>query len=302
MAPMTKKVRNIPLHDSLILAVGNSPFDINKFYPKFRDIMQAEFPHRHSFYEFIFITEGEGIHYIDFEPHKIRPGSLYFVSPGQVHFWNIHVPLEGYLLAFTNDFLSFSADNPSPTDDISFFHKVRESPILRLTENQVARINTMIQTIYDEYHSEERDRVALLRAYLHILIIKTQRLYDAATSKGISAKDSSLVRRFMQLVSENIVREHSVQAYAISLGMSESHLRDMIKVSTGLSPGLIIRQHIVLEAKRLLASTDLTVAEIGYTMNFEDPSYFSRFLKRETGLSPGELRQQIRKKYLLSGE
>ena len=292
------------MHDILLPTIGNLPFDVKKLpssTAEYRHMTQAEFPHRHRFYEIIYVTGGGGIHSIDFESHQLQAGSLFFVSPGQVHFFNFHVPIKGTIIVFTNDFLIVSPKNILMYES-SFFHRVRESPVLRLTENQAAKINTLIQTIYDEYHSEERDRVSLLRAYLHILIVQAQRLYDAAHEKGGSVKESSLVQRFMQLVSEDFARERSVQVYANRLGINENHLSDTIKTLTGRSPGWIIRQQIVLEAKRLLAVTDLTVAEIGYTMNFEDPSYFGRFLRRETGLSPSNLRQHIREKYRLFRE
>jgi AraC family transcriptional regulator, transcriptional activator of pobA len=303
---MKEKVRNIPMRDMLLPTIGNLPFDVRKLPPSADELSHipqyVEIPHRHNYYEIICITAGESSHYIDFESYQLQPGSLSFISPGQVHFFNIHASIRGYFIIFANDFLIFSPTNDMVMYEASFFHRVRESPVLRLTENQAAKINTLIQTIYDEYHSEERDRASLLKAYLHILIVRAQRLYNAAPAKDGSANESSLVRRFMQLVSENLIREQSVRTYANRLGMSESHLSDTIKALTGLSPGWIIRQHIVLEAKRLLALTDLTVAEIGYTMNFEDPSYFGRFLRRETGLSPCKLRQHIREKYLLFRE
>ena len=302
---MKKKARDIPVRDILLPTIGNLPFDVRTLPldpADYHHIKQAEVPHRHHFYEIIHVTGGEGTHYIDFESHRFQKDSLYFISPGQVHFHNFHFPVKGYLIVFNSDFLIFPPENNKQMYEISFFHRVRESPVLRLTKDQAAKINALVQTIYDEYRSEQRDRVSLLRAYLHILIVQAQRLYDVASAKDGSVKESSLVRRFMQLVSENFARDRSVQAYANSLGMNANHLSDTIKALTGRSPGWIIRRQIVLEAKRLLAVTDLTVAEIGYTMNFEDPSYFSRFLRRETGLSPSKLRRHIREKYLLSRE
>jgi AraC-like DNA-binding protein len=219
-----------------------------------------------------------------------------------VHFHDFDFSVKGHLIVFKSDFLIFPPENNIQMYELSFFHRVQEFPVLRLAKQQSAKINTLVQTIYDEYHSQERDRVSLLRAYLHILIVQAQRLYDVAPARDRSVKESSLIRRFMQLVSENFTRERSVQVYANSLGMNANHLSDTIKALIGRSPGWIIRRQIALEAKRLLAVTDLTVAEIGYTMNFEDPSYFSRFLKRETGLSPSKLRRHIREKYLLSRE
>ena len=302
---MKEKVKDIPVRDILLPTIGDLPFDVRKLPlnpAEFCHIKQTDVPHRHQFYEIIHVTAGEGNHYIDFESHQLQRDSLYFISPGQVHFHDFHFAVKGHLIIFKSDFLILPPENSIQTYEFSFFHRVRESPVLRLTKEQSAKIDALIQTIYDEYCSEERDRVSLLRAYLHVLIVQAQRLYDVAPAKGGSVKESSLVRRFVQLVSENFARIRSVQAYANSLGMNANHLSEMIKTLTGLSPGRIIRRQIVLEAKRLLAVTDLTAAEIGYTMNFEDPSYFGRFLKRETGLSPSKLRRHIREKYHLSRE
>lgn len=299
---MKEKVRDIPVHDFLLPTVDNLPFDVREFTTEYRYITQADLPHRHYAYHFIYITGAEGTHYIDFEAYPLQPDSLYFISPGQIHFLKSQTPIKGYFIIFTNDFLTFSPDNQSPIYEISFFNRVRDYPVFKLAKDQTPRVNAIIQILYDAYHSEERDRVLLLRAYLRILIIQAQRLYDTSPAKGESNRESSLVRRFMQLVSENFLREQSVQAYANRLGISVNHLSDTIKALTGCSPGSMIRQQIVLEAKRLLALTDLTVAEIGYAMNFGDPSYFGRFLRRETGLSPRELRRHIREKYLLFRE
>lgn len=302
---MKEKVRDIPVRDILLPTIGDLPFDVRKLPlnpAEFRHIKWAEVPHRHHFYEIIHVTAGEGIHYIDFESHLLQTDSLCFISPGQVHFHDFDFSVKGHLIVFKSDFLIFPPENNIQMYELSFFHRVQEFPVLRLAKQQSAKINTLVQTIYDEYHSQERDRVSLLRAYLHILIVQAQRLYDVAPARDRSVKESSLIRRFMQLVSENFTRERSVQVYANSLGMNANHLSDTIKALIGRSPGWIIRRQIALEAKRLLAVTDLTVAEIGYTMNFEDPSYFSRFLKRETGLSPSKLRCHIREKYLLSRE
>ena len=78
-----------------------------------------------------------------------------------------------------------------------------------------------------------------------------------------------------------------------------THLRNSVKEKTGRSPGHILRQEIALEAKRLLIHSELTAAEIGFKLGFDDPSYFGRFFKRESGLSPTAFRQRIIEKYQL---
>ena len=106
-----------------------------------------------------------------------------------------------------------------------------------------------------------------------------------------------LIKKFKNLVAQHFAEEQSVHAYAERLGVSTGHLSDVIKSMTGSSPGQLIRNEIVLEAKRLLVHTELTIAEIGYSLSFEDPSYFSRFFKRETGMNPAVFRLQTREKY-----
>lgn len=91
-----------------------------------------------------------------------------------------------------------------------------------------------------------------------------------------------------------------MQDYAAKIGISASHLSDTIKAVTGVSPGHIIRQEIALESQRLLAHSQLTAAEIGYRLNFDDPAYFGRFFKRECGQSPSAFRYQIREKYQIT--
>ena len=129
------------------------------------------------------------------------------------------------------------------------------------------------------------------------MLTKHNRLYIADHPDEHSAKISSLVRRFKQLVSEHFLTEHSVRDYAKRIGISTSHLRDTVKAVTGYAPGHIIREKLVREAKRLLSHSNATVAEIGYRLNFKDPSYFGRFFKRETGMSPVAFRQQFRERY-----
>ena len=79
--------------------------------------------------------------------------------------------------------------------------------------------------------------------------------------------------------------------------LTTSHLNESLRLETGLTAGDLIRTRRILEAKRLLLHSELTMAEIGYELGFKDPSYFSRFTRRELKTSPGELRSLIRQKY-----
>ena len=69
------------------------------------ELAQVAYPHRHNFYEILYVTGGEGTHFIDFNAYPIVAGTVYFISPGQVHYWDTSVPIEGEIILFTEDFL-----------------------------------------------------------------------------------------------------------------------------------------------------------------------------------------------------
>lgn len=274
------------------------PFEIKSFAEMPR-VAFTKSPKRTSFYEIFYVKGGEGEIIIDFETFRINPPSLYFSWPGQVHSWQLMKPAAGYAILFTSDFLFLSDTNRSLISELGFFHSIEEAPHLPVERTQVRVIDQLVEALTREYRMKEFGQASVLRAYLHILLIYIHRFYERARGPDVSTKISSLVRRFKRLVSENFVKERSVESYATHLGITAGHLRDTVKAATGMTPGQIIRNTLALEAKRLLVHTDMTVAEICYALSFEDPSYFGRFFKRETGLSPRSFRERSEKKYRL---
>jgi len=238
---------------------------------------------------------GSGLNIIDYSPYVISPDTLYFISPGQVHVGQYIEPFEGYDILFTEEFLTRSTQFSNKIYELSFFHSLDQRAALALHPSDAAKIKAIIFNIEHEYMANEPDRLSVLRAHLHIFVASIQRLY-AASLGGDSASEFSFVRKFNHLVSAHCITETSIKTYAEKMGVSAGYLSNRIKALTGCSPGKMIRAEIALEAKRLLAHTDLNVAEIGYHLNFDEASSFGRFFKRTTGLSPKAFRERIRNK------
>ncbi|MGB5445662.1 MAG: AraC family transcriptional regulator [Psychromonas sp.] len=275
------------------------PFMLTKF-ELMNDSGQADYPHRHDFYEILYITEGEGTHVIDFEAYPIFPYSFYFLSKNQVHFWQLKTPLKGYALLFPEEFLGFPSSNIVRAHDFSFFHNVGHAPCLSVDQVQSKMIDGLLEGMEQEFNNDMESSLSVLRAYLHILLTQLNRLYTLDHASEGAETGSSLVRQFEQLVAAHFISDHAVQDYARRIGISTSHLTDTVKAVTGRAPGHIIRDKLILEAKRLLAHSNITAAEIGYRLHFDDSSYFGRFFKRETGMSPTAFRQYILEQYQVS--
>lgn len=293
---LPSEYQEIPLHvwfDPLTgkPALGDGLPFFTASFDWFNSLAQASYPHRHDFYEILYITGGEGVHYLDFEAYPIEPPVLYFISPGQIHYWETTAPLQGYPMIFLADFLLQGQQNENILHELDFFYAVGETPALTLHGQDAETMAHLVHAIVDEFGSERFSRNSALRSWFHLLLVQAERLFNSTSEPIERNAPSSLVHHFKQLVSEQFIVEQSVKAYADQLAITPNYLSDTIKTLTGRTPGQIIRQEIALEAKRLLRHTNLTVAEISYRLNFDDPSYFGRFFRRETGTSPGRFRQ-----------
>jgi len=290
------ELKNLPVHTFENFSGEKNDFSIRSF-SEMGSLSRTPFPHRHAFYEIIYIKHGEGTHIIDFEAYPITSGSIYLFSPEQIHFWQLIKPLEGSSIKFSENFLLFSPSELNLIDYLDFFHNTEYQPNIILSEGQGEEIDYLFNQMAKEYKSDGYVRDMKIRSYLIILLIEIQRIFMAGINKRDVIRGSSLISLFKKMVSNEFLTQRSVAYYADKLGVSEAHLYELVKQNTGLTRGQIIRKEIALEAKRQLVHTDNTIAEIGYKLYFNDPSYFGRFFKRETGLSPKSFRSQIREKY-----
>jgi AraC family transcriptional activator of pobA len=294
--PKRHNIKNLPVHTFKSFSDDADNFSIKSF-SEMGSLSSTPLPHRHAFYEIIYIKKGKGAHVIDFETYPIVTGSLYLFSPDQIHFWQITKPVDGVRIKFSENFLLLPPSELYLTEYLDFFHNAESPPNLILNDCEGDEIRYLFDMMEKEYHSDAYVRDLKIRSYLIILLIEIQRIFMAGCSKRDVLRGAVLVSLFKKMVSKNFLTQRFTAYYAEKLGISEAYLHELTKENTGLTPGQVIRKEIVMEAKRMLAHTTDTISEIGYKLNFEDPSYFGRFFKRETGFSPKSFRSHILEKY-----
>lgn len=244
---------------------------------------KVPFPHRHDFFHFVYLQKGSGWHEVDFTKFPAKPGTLFFVKPGQVHSWRLGNPSRGYVLEFTTESLPAS----------SFLKKLLRNldalPESIAPENS-APVETLLELMFQEIREGRKDFRICLEHYLILFLIQAVRLSDVQPLTR--APGNSLVDRFRQEVEKNFKQNHSVDFYAKKLSVTAKHLTTQVTRTLGKSAGAIIQERCLIEAKRLLAYSELPIAEIAYELGYEDPNYFARFFRRRVALSPGRFRQR----------
>ena len=284
----------ISLLDFRLPDASDVPFEIGRLETTHR-LGRSTRPHRHSFHEIIWVVDGAGTHVADFEERPIRPQTVFLVSPGQVHVVRVDRPLSGYMLLFTADFLALDGPAYDATDELPFFRPGAANPVLALAEGDTEQLRRIAEDLLAELASRAAWRRDMLRARFKVLLLGLGRV--ALRQEVRSAPPASSVARFQALIDEHFRCRHRVAEYAGLLGLTPGHLNDLTKAATAQTASALIDARLTLEAKRLLAHSDATTAQIAADLGFEDASYFGRFFRRHVSQAPGAFRTTIREKY-----
>lgn len=253
-------------------------------------------PHYHEFFQ-IFILHGKAQVMHDFQEYRVNGSTLVFLSPGQVHTVRPGENLGGTTLSFSQEFFDLRSTPPSVLYDYPFFFSVDVAALLQIPEGDPDGILPLVPLLQAEFDAALPEAADAMRSILRLFLVRVNRLYSRLHPHKEGSRAGQLVRHFHLSVEQRFKEITTVGGYAEILGVSANHLNDIVHEQTGRSAGDIIRQRRLLDAKRLLLHSDLSVSEIGYELGFHDPSYFSRFFRRYAGAAPESFRDQIREKY-----
>lgn len=248
--------------------------------------------HRHSFYHLVLFTEGTGTQQIDFRTFDIKPGLIYFMIPGQVHSWNFKSEPDGYIINFSTTFFSSLLLKQEYLDKFSFFSGKPEEQVLTLDERTYKKITTIFEDILKEGETNKPINDDLVKVLLLRLFIEISRTTILENPKDINPYSHTIITNFQQLIELNYINLRLPKQYAALLYITPNHLNALCNDFLGTSAGKLIRDRIILEAKRLLINLDFRIAEIANKLNFEDQSYFVKFFKKYEGITPDRFRKQ----------
>lgn len=254
-------------------------------------------PHRHDFFEIIWLPDSQGSVQIDLRTYPVVPRTLFVTAPGQVHSWQFTTAPKGEIISFTQDFFLTSSDHPGLLGRMPFFFSGQADPILHLDEEEGRQIGHLFTQLREAAENPLPGRDDIVRAYLTVLLIQARRSYLQRHPTEPPKEDDTLSQRFRLALEERFPHLLEVGDYAELLQVSRSRLNDDLRRHTGHSASEIIHERILLEAKRLLVHSSFNISEIAYQLRFQDPSYFGRFFRKATGQSPGAYREQAHQSF-----
>ncbi|TBU78869.1 AraC family transcriptional regulator [Pseudomonas daroniae] len=251
------------------------------------------YPHRHDFFHVIWVTQGSGTHVIDSVRYCVKPNTLFFMMPGQIHDFELSDDTAGYNLNFSAEYFLLNMRNDVAISDIPFFRMADPIQALYLTDEVAIQLQRVIDRIEEEYRGERTGYHDIIRSYLHIFFLHAARLISVTDIQDHASPNIVLARRFRKLLEKEPITLVSAGRFASMLHITERRLSEATKVAEGLTATEVIQHRLALEAKRLLAHSEFNIATVATRLGFDDPAYFSRFFRKKVGLSPSEFKRSM---------
>jgi len=291
-----RKVKNtIPVYDigSLDRSVQLNKHVVAAPFAEYLEVHpNLHTPHRHDFYHMVLFTGGKGFHTIDFEQFPVSRGQVYCMIPGQVHSWNFEGRTDGYIVNFSEELFQHFLKQPAYPEQFAFFKGVATDSVLMLPDAACKQAVQIMKCLLHEVHNPGTWGNDMICAQLVSLFITMHRAGPAVQQKQVPHHSHVLLQHFRRLVDEFYAEKHLPKEYAAMLYITPNHLNALCKDLLGKPAGEVIRDRVLLEAKRLLVNLSLNVAAISDRLNFSDNSYFTKFFKKYTGSTPEEFRRK----------
>lgn len=250
-------------------------------------------PHTHQrMFQLVHIASGTAEVRLDRALSTVTGPAVITIPGGIVHAFDFEPGTEGWVLTVSELLL---LDARYRRSNKLFAPLFAEAMVLPLSGEPAASalINSVLEQIHDEFQWPRPGRGSMFEWLIRSLLMTVRRsMANAAVAPEAADPRHRLYTRFRQLVEDHFREQWQVRDYADALALNQTRLNRLCRAFTAKSAGELIQDRLVLEAQRLLIYTSASAAMIAYDLGFQDPSYFSRFFKRRTGLSPSRFRQQ----------
>ncbi len=251
----------------------------------------SEKAHQVAFNMIVYYTAGESKHLVDFVWHEVKKNTIIHLSKGQINAFQFHDGLEGFIILFTDTYLKAQINALPKNELIRLFNSYLFSPKIEVPET--SNVAEYIQLFYDEYSNinEDYNQENTYNALHSIIFSKLERLKQYQTFHLKRTDKLNTFLSFKSLLEDNFSKSRNADFYANALNITYKHLNTICKDTIAVTAKHFIDQFVVLEAKRLLINSEIKSTELAYSLGFEEPTNFTKYFKKHTGLTPNDFKK-----------
>lgn len=237
----------------------------------------------------IYITEGSGVLIIDFDEHIAIKNKLFFIEKFKRWNWEKLDRIEGLIVQFTDSFYNLIyTGNPKIKSDQSLIGEF--VPFIKVEGDTKEELKNILDIMLKECtHLKENSKEIICLSLKTLILIYRRNAYKEE-SLFVADRKKQLLSDFRKLVNSKFSELKTPKEFAQRLNITPNYLNSLCKDIYNKTVTEVIQERVILESKRLLAHTGLTVSEISYKLGFKDNSYFGRYFKRVVGMPPEKFR------------
>lgn len=245
-------------------------------------------------YYLVLLFDGAASFSINFTSYTCKGKTLVFLAPYQLLQWRESQVSSVQILRFHGDFYCIEYHKEEVSCNGILFNNIYARPFVSAPPQIFEEIKAIFQKIEHFERPEHNYDLSILKSYLQLILALSSR-EKQTQPEDIQSKSASLrsVYTFPALLETHFLENKSVSFFAAHYGLSVDAFSKKIKFLFHKPPSLLIRERLVLEAKKQLHLTHKNIKEIADNLGFQDEFYFSRYFKKEVGISPKTFRQKV---------
>jgi AraC family L-rhamnose operon transcriptional activator RhaR/AraC family L-rhamnose operon regulatory protein RhaS len=252
--------------------------------------------HYHSFNEMVVVAEGRAVHLINGRRHDLRAGDVFVINPGVEHGYEEFENFKYFDVLYDREELQLEREDllDIPGYEIFFIKEpeVRREmgipPTLRLKPFDLETVCGELRRLAQELNEKKKGYAYCSLAILMGLTVHISRCYDIVFS------GNEILLAALNYLKDNLANKISLDHLAKISNMSRSNFVRQFRHFMGCSAMEYVIACRISEAKKMLTQSDLPIGEIACRCGFEDSNYFARCCKKQTGLTPSQIRHSIR--------
>lgn len=243
-------------------------------------------------YTLIFITSGQTQYVVDFKVYELKEGDVLLLSPGQVFYCLTPRRVKGTMIYLMEDFFQSNKEHDFLISNYNLLMNLCQRGKLTISSEKKPNFYCLIDLIKSEVQFFKDRPTIILQQLISVLLHSLEREYSKLDKSEIFIAEKNLALKFKALVQKNVSVKNNVEYFCSKLKISKSTLQKATKLIFQKTPKDIIEEVLLLEAKRLLKVTNLRIQEVGYNLGFTDPTNFTKFFKRNIGVTPDAFRKR----------
>lgn len=247
---------------------------------------------RVNFWSLLYVSKGQGYHYIDFEAYAYEKGDVIIIQKDQVHKYRVHQEVEGYMIHINEPFF-YRVQGFDGDIFLEFVDRAFGRPVFHL-DQETQETTSVLMALMARVYRKDSVNLELIASLFQGLVLAI-RDQEACFNPGLMTKDYEHFKKFRRTLELHYRSHRQVEDYALMMGLSKKTINQATRHVLDRSAKAFITQRVILEIKRYLSQGRLKTYEIADRLGFEEAANMTKFFKQDQGLSPKAFKDALGK-------